>query len=214
MGEVAHYIKSNLDGSKPTRVSIFVVAPDRLEVAKVEKDVDDAAWVRAHFDWKLFTADKLDAGVIHLDGSVEEKATFDLDRGAGVVQVTVNGRTGTAAWGQLPFHVYNFDFTSLNFAWRHLAHPEKPFSIGIIDPTFKKEGDVIFYRGAADIAYVGDERVHGKLCRKYTISGAGIGGVEGSIWTDPKGVWLEQIAIPFPTTPTGKVSGWSSRASR
>ena len=76
VGEVAHYVKSNLDGSKPTRVSIFVVAKDRLEVAKVEKDVIDAAWVRAHFDWKLFTADRLEAAVINLDGSIEERAAF------------------------------------------------------------------------------------------------------------------------------------------
>ena len=31
LNEVAHYVKSNLDGSKPTRVSIFVAAPDRIE---------------------------------------------------------------------------------------------------------------------------------------------------------------------------------------
>jgi len=204
VGEVAHYVKSNLDGSKPARVSIFVASPEQLEVAKVEKNVNDAAWVRAHFDWKLFTADKLDAGVIQLDGSVEERATLDLDRGAGVVQATVNGKTGTAAWGQLPFHVYNFDFTSLNFAWRHLAHPKKPFAIGVIDPTFKKEGDVIFYRGAAEVAYVGEESVHGKRCLKYRIAGPGIGGVEGLLWADPRGVWLEKIAIPFPDNPDWK----------
>ena len=173
VGEVAHYVKSNLDGSKPARVSIFVASPEKLEVAKVEKDVNDAAWVRAHFDWKLFTADKLDAGVIRLDGSVEERATFDLDRGAGVVQATVNGKTGTAAWGQLPFHVYNFDFTSLNFAWRHLKNPKSPFAIGVIDPTFKKEGDVIFYRGAADVAYVGEESVHGKTLPQVPHRGPG-----------------------------------------
>lgn len=33
VGEVARYVKSNLDGSKPARVSIFVAAPDRTEVA-------------------------------------------------------------------------------------------------------------------------------------------------------------------------------------
>jgi hypothetical protein len=27
VGEVAHYLQSNLDGSKPARVSIFVAAP-------------------------------------------------------------------------------------------------------------------------------------------------------------------------------------------
>ena len=201
VGEVAHYVKSNLDGSKPTRVSIFVAAPDRLEVAKVEKGVGDAAWVRAHFDWTLFTADRLEAGVLDLDGTVEERVTLSVDRKKGVVAVTFLNQTGTAAWKQLPFHVYNFDFTSLNFAWRMLVDPKPPFEIGILDPTFKKEGNPIFYRGAARIEYVGEDPVHGKPCRRYRISGPGIGGKTGSIWEDPKSRWLERIEIPFPDNP-------------
>jgi hypothetical protein len=201
VNEVAHYIKSNLDGSKPLRVSIFVVAPDRLEVAKIEKDTRDAAWVRAHFDWKLFTADELKAGVIHLDGSVEERVTFVVDRAKGVVDVAVGDRKGTAAWKQLPFHVYNFDFTSLNFAWRHLIDPKAPFSIGIIDPTFQKDGPVIFYRGDARIVYTGEDEVRGKTCRSYRVSGPGIGNTAGTIWWDPKSGWLEKIEIPFRDNP-------------
>jgi hypothetical protein len=200
-GEVAHYVKSNLDGSKPTRVSIFVVAPDRLEVAKVEAEVNDAAWVRARFDWTLFTADDLKAAVINLDGSVEERATFVVDRARGTVDVTVGDRKGSAAWRQLPFHVYNFDFTSLNFAWRHLVDPKAPFTIGIIDPTFQKEGDLIFYRGDAKIAYVGEETVEGKKCLRYRISGPGIENTTGSIWWDPKSGWLQRVEIPFRDNP-------------
>ena len=86
VGEVAHYVKSNLDGSKPTRVSIFVAAKDRLEVVKVEQGVIDAAWVRAHFDWTLFTADRLEAAVVNLDGSIEERAALAADPKAGVVE--------------------------------------------------------------------------------------------------------------------------------
>ena len=201
VNEVAHYIKSNLDGSKPLRVSIFVVAPDRLEVAKVEKDTRDAAWVRAHFDWKLFTADELKAGVINLDGSVEERVTFVTDRAKGVVDVKVGDQKGTAAWKQLPFHVYNFDFTSLNFAWRHLIDPKSPFMIGVIDPTFKKDGPPIFYRGDARIVYTGEDELHGKTVRSYRILGPGIGGKTGTIWWDPKSGWLEKIEIPFPDNP-------------
>ena len=201
VNEVAHYIKSNLDGSKPTRVSIFVVAPDRLEVAKVENDVNDAAWVRAHFDWKLFTSDRMEAAVINLDGSIEERATFAVDRAKGAVDVTVGDRKGSAAWKQLPFHVYNFDFTSLNFAWRHLIDPKAPFEIGIIDPTFQKDGPPIFYRGDARIVYTGEDEIHGKTCRSYRISGPGIGGTTGTIWWDPKSGWLEKVEIPFRDNP-------------
>jgi len=199
--EVAHYVKSNLDGSKPTRVSIFVAAPERLEVAKVEKDVIDAAWVRAHFDWKLFTADRLEASVIRLDGSVEARAELAADVKAGVVDVKVGDARGSAAWKWLPFHVYNFDFTSLNFAWRHLADPKSSFTIGVMDPTFEQSGDIFVYRGEARIEYVRDEPLHGKTCHLYRISGQGIGGTTGSIWADPKSGWLEKIEIPFPDNP-------------
>jgi hypothetical protein len=205
VGEVAHYVKSNLDGSKPTRVSIFVASPDKLEVAKVEAKVIDAAWVRAGFSWTLFTADRLDAGVIKLDGSVEERATLGLDRKAGAVTVKIGDREGSATWGHVPFHIYNFDFTSLNFAWRHLIDPKAPFSIGVLDPTFKPEGDPLLYRGTAAITYVGEEIVHGKTCRKYRIAGPGIGGATGYLWEDPKSGWLEKIEIPFPDNPD-----WSS----
>ncbi len=201
VGEVAHYVKSNLDGSKPTRVSIFVAAKDRLEVAKVEKDVIDAAWVRAHFDWKLFTADRLEAAVINLDGSIEERAVLAADVKAGVVNVTVGDKTGAAAWRWLPFHIYNFDFTSLNFAWRQLVDPKSSFTIGVLDPTFQDEGDIFVYRGEARIEYVGEEPLHGKACTLHRISGAGIGGTTGSIWADPKSGWLEKVEIPFPDNP-------------
>ena len=201
IGEVAHYVKSNLDGSTPARVSIFVAAPDKLEVAKVEKGVNDAAWVRAAFNWHLFTADRIDAAVIELDGSVEERASLDVDRKAGVVQIKIGDRTGSAPWGHLPFHIYNFDFTSLNFAWRHLKDPKAAFEIGVMDPTFQAEGEPFVYRGKAKIEYVADEKLHGKRCRKYRISGPGVGGATGWIWADRKGDWLEKIEIPFPDNP-------------
>ena len=201
MSEVAHYVKSNLDGSKPTRVSIFVAAPDRLEVAKVEKDVNDAAWVRAHFDWKLFTADRMEAAVIQLDGSVEERATFVVDRAKGAVDVTVGDRKGSAAWKQLPFHVYNFDLTSLNFAWRHLVDPKAPFTIGIIDPTFQKDGPLVIYRGDAHIVVRRRGRDPRQDLPLYRISGPGIGGTTGTIWWDPKSGWLEKVEIPFRDNP-------------
>lgn len=205
VGEVAHYVKSNLDGSKPARVSIYVAAPDKLEVAKVEKGVNDAAWVRAAFNWHLFTADRIDAAVIKLDGSVEERASLDVDRKAGAVRVKLGDRESSVPWGHVPFHVYNFDFTSLNFAWRHLADPKAPFEIGVMDPTFQAEGEPFVYRGIAKIEYVGEEKLHGKRCRKYRISGPGIGGATGTIWADRKGDWLEKIEIPFPDNPD-----WSS----
>ncbi len=140
--------------------------------------------------------------MIQLDGSVEERASLDVDRKAGVVRIKLGDREGQRVpWGHLPFHVYNFDFTSLNFAWRHLADPKAPFEIGVMDPTFRAEGEPFLYRGVAKIEYVGEEKLHGKRCRKYRISGPGIGGSTGAIWAPRKGDWLEKIEIPFPDNP-------------
>ncbi len=174
-------------------------------MVKVEQGVIDAAWVRARFDWTLFTADRLEAAVVNLDGSIEERATLAADPKAGVVNVKVGDRKGRAAWRWAPFHIYNFDFTSLNFAWRQLADPKSSFTIGVMDPTFKAEGDIFVYRGEARIEYLREEPLHGKSCPLYRISGPGIGGTTGSIWADPKSGWLEKVEIPFPDNPE-----WSS----
>jgi hypothetical protein len=93
VGEVAHYVKSNLDGSKPSHVSIFVAAPDQLEVAKIERGLGDAAWVRAHFDWKLFPVDRIQAAVVLLDGTIDERAELKADPSSRTVRLRIGDRT-------------------------------------------------------------------------------------------------------------------------
>src|SRR5262245_52549672 len=78
VGTVYHYTKSNLDGSKPSTVSIFISAPDRLEVYKAEENVIDAADVVAKMHWTLFSAVELDAGHFLKDGSREPDATMPI----------------------------------------------------------------------------------------------------------------------------------------
>ena len=108
-----------------------------------------------------------------------------------------------APWGSPPFHIYNFDFTSLNFAWRHLKDPRSAFEIGVMDPTFQEEGEPFVDRGKAKIEYVGEERLHGKRCRK-TGSPAPASGAPGWIWADRKGGLAREDRVPFPDNPDWK----------
>ncbi len=62
--------------------------------------------------------------------------------------------------------VYNFDLGSLNFAFRHLAEPEKSFTLGIADPTLAEQGPVFAYKGEVEVKFVGEEKREGVLCRK------------------------------------------------
>lgn len=87
-------------------------------------------------DWGIFSAKKLESWQVFAN---EKKlfATLDYLAAEKAVTVTFGGKTaGKTAIKFLPFHVYNFDFGSLNFAFPHLKNPQRSFTIGIADPTF------------------------------------------------------------------------------
>jgi hypothetical protein len=202
VGTVYHYTKSNLDGSKPITVSIFVAAKDRLEVMKSEEGLTDSAHVIAEMDWSTFSATNLDAGVILKDGSREPRARLRLSAKDNSVFVKVGGAEKTVAVGHYPFHIYNFDFVSLNFILRHLLDPKAGFEIGVGDPTFDE--NIFAYKGKASFQYAGDERLHGIECRKYRVTGEAFGGKEGAVWVNKKGGYAESIEIPVRDNPDWK----------
>ena len=202
VGTVYHYTKSNLDGSKPITVSIFITSKDRLEVMKSEEGLIDSAHVIAEMDWTTFSAVKLDAGVIIKDGSREARALLQLSTKDNSVFVKVAGMEKTVPIGHYPFHIYNFDFVSLNFILRHLIDPKAGFEIGIGDPTFSEE--IFAYKGKAVFQYVGDARLHGVECRKYRVTGEAFGGKEGAVWVNKKRGYAENIEIPVRDNPDWK----------
>lgn len=103
--------------------------------------------------------------------------------------------------GHLPFHVYNFDFGSLNFAFRHLINPRGSFVIGVADPTFREQGPLFAYRGEVTVAYSGDELHLGVRCRKYLIDGQGLEKRGGYIWVDRNKRHIVDMEIDLPDNP-------------
>ncbi|HEX5736644.1 MAG TPA: hypothetical protein VF131_27685 [Blastocatellia bacterium] len=202
VGTVYHYTKSNLDGSKPITVSIFVTAKDRLEVTKAEEGNIDSAHVIAEMDWNKFSARHLNAGVILKDGSRQQRVTLELSTKDDSVIIKVGGQEKVVAVGHYPFHIYNFDFISLNFIFRHLTEPEAGFEIGVGDPTFDER--IFAYKGKASFQYVEDASIHGVECRKYRVSGEAFAGREGTIWVNKKLGYVENIEIPVRDNPDWK----------
>ena len=202
VGTVYHYTKSNLDGSKPITVSIFVATKDRLEVIKAEEGNIDSAHVLAEMDWDKFTARNLNAGVILKDGSRQQRVTLELSTKDDSVLMRIGGKEKIVAIGHYPFHIYNFDFISLNFIFRHLTDPKSGFEIGVGDPTF--DDRIFAYKGKASFRYIGDEKFHGVDCRKYSVGGEAFGGREGMIWVNKKRGHVENIEIPVRDNPDWK----------
>ena len=202
VGAVYHYTKSNLDGSKPITVSIFVAAKDRLEVLKAEADIIDAAHVIAEMDWNKFSASRLNAGVILKDGSRQQRVTLDLSTKDDTVVIKVGGQEKIVSIGHYPFHIYNFDFISLNFIFRHLIEPKSEFEIGVGDPTFDER--IFAYKGKASFRYIEEAVIHGAACRKYRVSGEAFAGREGTVWVNKKLGHVENIEIPVRDNPDWK----------
>lgn len=205
VGTVYHYTKSNIDGSKPVTLSIYVASRERLEVLKVEKGLGDAAFVTARMDWSVFSAVELDAGVVVADGSYQPRVSTRLVLPEASFHTSFGDRKGVTTVGHLPVHIYNFDFTSLNFSLRHLVDPERAFEIGVVDPVFDPTSpDLLVYRGKALFEFGENTTRHGVACRRYRVSGPGLAGTEGSIWVNRKDGYIEDLEIPLADNPDWK----------
>lgn len=206
VGNVYHYAKTNLDGTEPERIVLWVASTDRIEVFKYHPDNPPAALVTADMDWKLFSVKRLESWRIFGDGKRELAATLDMPPQGSpvVVRVPALGRPQPerVAIEQLPVHVYNFDLSSLNFAFRHLRDPNGSFVVGLADPSFAEKGPAFFYRGRATVAYVADQMRGGVACRAYAINGPGLDNRGGVIWVAREGGHFQDVEIALPDNPS------------
>lgn len=203
VGKVYHYLKTNVDGTRPEHVSIRVAAPDRIESYKFHPGESPAALVIAEMDWSVFSVRRIDSWQLWADGRRKLAATLTaLDGGRKVrVELPLLGKPAeTVEIGRLPWHVYNFDLASLGIAFRHLVDPKGRFTIGIADPSFS-DGPAFLYRGEAEVAYVGEETRAGVLCRKYRIDGLGLLHRGGFLWVNQAEGHIEDMEIDLPDNP-------------
>lgn len=204
VGTVYHYVKTNIDGTHPENISIYVAARDRIESFKYHPGTERAGLVIAEMDWTIFSARRLESWQVFSGGEKKLFATLTFLQSQMMTEVSipVTGKPAEkTAIKFLPFHVYNFDLASLNFAFRHLVNPKGKFRIGIADPTFQETGALFRYKGEAEISYVGEERRDGALCRKYKIDGAGLENRGGYIWVDRRGGYFRDVEINLPDNP-------------
>ncbi|MCJ7622238.1 MAG: hypothetical protein MUO76_01955, partial [Anaerolineaceae bacterium] len=212
VGQIYHYIKSNLDGTNPAKVSIYIASKSHIEVLKVEPESEVLAYVTADMNWENFSADHLLAWHILPDGKLSPQVVSALS----VKDHTFTIWRGTAAYPapvrHYPIHNYNFDFISLNFVFRHLIDPYQDFEIGIVEPNwdlvmspgFDESGEnseVFLYTGKAKVEYLGDDIYRDVECHKYRISGKGLRDQEGFIWVNREKGYFENLEHPHPDNP-------------
>lgn len=204
VGTVYHYLKTNIDGTTPEYVSQYVASRERLEAFKFHPKGERAALVIAEMDWSLFSAKRLESWQVFNGGEKKLFATLTYLDAAKAVEVSspsMHTNAEKTAIKYRPFHVYNFDLGSLNFAFRHLAKPKGSFVVGLADPSFQDEGPLFRYRGEVTVSYEGEESRQGVRCLKYRIDGAGLENRGGQIWVNKSKGHIEDMEISLPDNP-------------
>lgn len=204
VGTAYHYVKTNVDGTQPEYVSLYIAGRDRIESYKFHPKGSRAGLVIAEMDWKNFVARKLES---HQVFASERKlfATLTLDADGKNITVSIPAarpEPETVRLETMPFHLYNFDLASLNVTLPHLADPKKAFTVGVVDPTFKPE-PLVAYKGELTVTYEKDEQRNGVETRRYRAGGTGVGG-KGAIWVNKKLGHIEDMEFDVANNPDWK----------
>lgn len=203
VGTVYHYIKSNIDGSTPERVSLYMSDEVTLEAYRWREPAPQTtAWVKATMDWGRESAIRLESHRRVKWQGTQLNAVAEYTPATKGMTIEFSDKTRhTVTIDHIPFHFYQFDLASLNVAFRHLVDPTKPFRVGIVNPTFAATGDALEYRGLATITYEKDE-VHSEFqCRRYHIDGPGVKNQGGTIWIDAHQGHIIDLEIKNPNHP-------------
>jgi hypothetical protein len=203
VGRALHYVKSNLDGSKPVDVTLYCASADSaIEAFKIYAGTGATYYVAATMDWNAFCPRLLAGYEIRKDGKKHQVAREELSADRRSYTSSSNGTRAEVPLGTFPAHNYNFDLTSLNFCFSQLKDPEGQFTIGLIYPSFSFKTYVHdVYSGTVTVRYLLDENRDGKPCRKYSIGGQGLFGKQGYVWVVKDGEFVADMEIPVSDNP-------------
>lgn len=203
IGRVQRYKKSNLDGSSPSELALYLASETHLEALKWYAGEPAATLVVAEMDWEVcsvrgFRTFRLDSesGTRTLAAEIETSA--DKKR----LVAKVGGQEYSCALEHFPWHSYDFDFSGLNVALRFLAEPGGETEFAIVDPVHGPGGIDLVAKGPVVLAYQGEEQRAGLTCSRYLIDGPGLEDRGGSLWASKgEDVFLVAFEIDLPDEP-------------
>lgn len=206
VGTCYRYTKSNIDGTFPAIVSVYVASRTHIDVIKREPYSEVLAYVQADFDWDVFGVTNIHSWHVVEGGHLSGQAggqwigdTFTMYIGPGIFPVKVTP----------PMFNYNFDLSDLNMMYRHLDNPEADIDFSIIEPNWEllmaqtvnpvgEHANMVLFKPAR-LTYKGQADFKGTLCYRYDLT---LEGQTGQAWFAVEGRHIVCIEHPYRDNPT------------
>jgi len=208
VGRLYYYERSNVDGSKTERVTIFHRDENSVEVYKENGLCKNAALVTATMDWASYSASKITGGQLKPNAEHHEFAFLTWDQPNAILNVHVKFPNGEikeeAPIRSTPWHLYDFDFASLTLATQHLASKKQDFDFGMaLVWTDPKAEDPLTWMGEVKAKYQTEEKRLGRTTKKYVLTGSALKeplstSSEGALWLDAGEGHIVDAVLPVP----------------
>jgi hypothetical protein len=202
-GRIYHYLRSNIDGSEPERVSVFHREPLKLEVNKAVQKCTNSALVTADLDPVLPMAVRLVGGRLQPNAKHVEFAwlTYEPKSRRLTAKVAPPGQPPeekSLELGEPPFHVFDFDLASLTVVTPRLKDPRSGFAFEMPLIWLGEDGWSLKSLGRAEAVFERQEAYGGKSALRFRMEGMAFGGKAGTLWLDADSRHVLAAEWPMP----------------
>lgn len=199
------YQKSNLDGTNAGKIALYHVSTSVIEAFKWREGATQATKVRAEIDLETLNVRRFEAFSVSVENGDIKRAEL-LARSGGVFDVQMGENKEEVVLADAYWHSYDFDFSSLGYAFRFLIDRDSGLQFQIYDLDMAMSPPVFKDFGAVSMVYQKRSSYAGQKALEYTVDGAGLDQRGGTIWFDERTADLLGFEIEKPDEP-GYASG-------
>ncbi|MCP5348567.1 MAG: hypothetical protein R3F41_06505 [Gammaproteobacteria bacterium] len=201
-GRIYHYRRSNIDGTLPELVSVYLNPQGTIEVFKRRSACTQSALVIAAFNLETLTFDKITSGNLGREGEQQEFASLVHDTESNTVTLSVDLpdqsiRLSTEI-NNPHYELYDFDFASLTASTPHLVDPVKGFDSELLlvwadpgAPSFSSLGNFEF-------EYLERQRYLNHDTLRFTVTGPGGDDAQAALWLDAIEGYIVEARLSLP----------------
>ena len=198
--KVLIYEKSNLDGTNKGQIAVYYGKEGTIEAFKWHEGNQQATLVKAWVNQKDYTVRRFESLRIDHQGNENLIALLEVAKDR-VINISFGGQQLVFKSAPDQWHSYDFDFSSLGYAFRHIRNKNQPISFDILDIDRDQSPPNLKNFGTVEMIYKGEEKKWSRQVLKYQIDGPGLDNRGGHIWFDKTNGLLVAFEIEKPDEP-------------